>query len=129
MDHPWEGNPRFDFLCHYLASMRFASIRGLKSTAQGYMRDVPKMIIENNVHGIDIDPRAAQIAGLALWLRAQRSWQSAGLLATQRPKVERSNIVCAEPMPGDKEQLGEFTAQLHPAIALMVAAIFEKMQP
>jgi hypothetical protein len=93
-----------------------------------YLSNVPRLIIEHNIHGIDIDPRAAQIAGLALWLRAQRSWQSAGLLATQRPKVERSNIVCAEPMPGDKEQLGEFTAQLHPAIALMVAAIFDKMQ-
>jgi hypothetical protein len=100
----------------------------LYASKEAYMRDVPKMIIEHNIHGIDIDPRAAQIAGLALWLRAQRSWQSAGLLATQRPKVERSNIVCAEPMPGDKEQLGEFTARLHPAIALMVAAIFEKMQ-
>jgi len=92
------------------------------------MLDVPKMIIENNIHGIDIDPRAAQIAGLALWLRAQRSWQAAGLLATQRPKVERSNIVCAEPMPGDKEQLQEFTKELHPAIAQMVEAIFDKMQ-
>jgi hypothetical protein len=100
----------------------------LYASKEAYMLDVPKMIIEHNIHGIDIDPRAAQIAGLALWLRAQRSWQSAGLLATQRPKVERSNIVCAEPMPGDKEQLAEFTAQLHPAIALMVTAIFEKMQ-
>jgi hypothetical protein len=100
----------------------------LYASKEAYLLEVPKMIIEHNIHGIDIDPRAAQIAGLALWLRAQRSWQSAGLLATQRPKVERSNIVCAEPMPGDKEQLKEFTARLHPAIALMVAAIFEKMQ-
>jgi hypothetical protein len=100
----------------------------LYPSKEACMLDVPKLIIENNIHGIDIDPRAAQIAGLALWLRAQRSWQSAGLLATQRPKVERSNIVCAEPMPGDKEQLAEFTARLHPAIARMVETIFDKMQ-
>ena len=35
-----------------------------------YLRQIPRLILENNLHGIDIDPRAAQIAALALWLRA-----------------------------------------------------------
>src|SRR5207249_2195628 len=39
-------------------------------------RAVPKLIIEQNLHGIDIDPRAAQIAALALWLRAQQAWNT-----------------------------------------------------
>jgi len=78
---------------------------------------------------VDIDPRATQIAGLALWLRAQKEWQGLGLQAEQRPGVRRSNVVCAEPMPGDKDRLKEFCASLHqPVIGQMVEAIFEKMK-
>ncbi|MEN8716383.1 MAG: SAM-dependent methyltransferase, partial [Verrucomicrobiales bacterium] len=40
-----------------------------------YLRDVPRLIIEHNIHGVDIDPRAVQIAGLSLWLRAQKTWK------------------------------------------------------
>ena len=50
-----------------------------------FLADVPRLIIEHNLHGIDIDPRAAQIAGLSLWLRAQRAWQQQGLRPQDRP--------------------------------------------
>jgi hypothetical protein len=80
-----------------------------------FLRDVPRLILEHNIHGIDIDPRAAQIAGLALWLRAQKSWQRLGLKPADRPAVRRSNIVCAEPMPGEKELLREFVDRQFPA--------------
>jgi hypothetical protein len=76
-----------------------------------FLRDVPRLIVERNIHGIDIDPRAVQIAGLSLWLRAQRSWQRQGLKPKQRPVIQRSNIVCAEPMPGEKSFLEEFNAK------------------
>ena len=95
---------------------------------ESYLRDVPRLIIEHNIHGIDIDPRAVQIAGLSLWLRAQRAWKSQGIAAGNRPQVTRSNIVCAEPMPGDQQQLEAFCKELHPAIAQMVTAIFEEMK-
>ena len=74
----------------------------------GFMLDVPRLIIEHNIHGIDIDARAAQIAGLSLWLRAQRSWQTLEVPAAERPTVTRSNIVVAEPMPGDEAELEAF---------------------
>jgi hypothetical protein len=93
-----------------------------------WMKAAPKLIIEHNIHGIDIDPRAVQIAGLSLWLRAQRAWRSQGLAAGDRPQVTRSNVVCAEPMPGDQQQLVAFCKTLHPAIAQMVAAIFDEMK-
>jgi hypothetical protein len=93
-----------------------------------FLSDVPRLIIEHNIHGIDIDSRAVQIAGLSLWLRAQRAWQSQGVSAADRPQVRRSHIVCAEPMPGDKEQLAAYCKTLHPAIAQMVSAIFEEMK-
>lgn len=72
------------------------------------LRDVPRLIIERNIHGIDIDPRAVQIAGLSLWLRAQKSWQTQGVASGGRPQIQRSNIVCAEPMPGEADMLEEF---------------------
>jgi hypothetical protein len=84
-------------------------------TKEAFLRDVPRLILEHNIHGIDIDPRAAQIAGLALWLRAQKSWQRLGLKPADRPAVRRSNIVCAEPMPGEKELLREFVDRQFPA--------------
>ena len=77
-----------------------------------FLRDVPRLIIERNIHGIDIDPRAVQIAGLSLWLRAQRSWQAQGVKPQDRPQIRRSNIVCAEPMPGNEALLEEFLKSL-----------------
>jgi hypothetical protein len=80
-------------------------------TLEALQREVPRLIIEHNIHGIDIDPRAAQIANLALWLRAQRTWHEQGVPAGQRPRIKRSNVVCAEPMPGDHDQLVQFVEE------------------
>ena len=98
-----------------------------------FLKDVPRLIIEHNLHGIDIDPRCAQIAGLSLWLRAQKAWQRLGLKPAERPAIKRSNIVCAEPMPGEKELLREFVEREFPAAERAVClrlleAIFDKMQ-
>ena len=73
---------------------------------------MPRLIIERNIHGVDIDPRAVQIAGLSLWLRAQKGWQAQGLRPTDRPQIRSSNVVCAEPMPGDRAMLEEFLGTL-----------------
>lgn len=98
-----------------------------------FLREVPRLIIEHNIHGIDIDPRAAQIAGLSLWLRAQRTWYRQNVPAAERPAIRRSNIVCAEPMPGEKELLREFVEQTfpmeeRPIFQRLLEAVFEKMQ-
>jgi len=95
--------------------LRSPGLRPLHETypdREAFWRDVPRLIIEHNLHGIDIDPRAVQIAGLSLWLRAQKSWQAQGLKPQERPQIRKSNIVCAEPMPGDREMLEEFLAGL-----------------
>jgi hypothetical protein len=68
---------------------------------EAYRRAIPGMILRYNLHGIDIDPRAVQIASLALWLRAQRTYRDLGLKRTQRPTIDAIHIVCAEPMPGE----------------------------
>jgi len=97
------------------ALWRMGDLRPLHETypdKAAFLRDVPRLILERNIHGIDIDPRAVQIAGLSLWLRAQKSWQAQGLKPHERPQIRKSNIVCAEPMPGDRQMLEEFLATL-----------------
>jgi len=92
-----------------------------------YLRDVPRLIIEHNIHGVDIDPRAVQIAGLSLWLRAQKTWRDTP--AAERPRVRRSNIVCAEPMPGSEAMLEDFVPTLDPPLlGEFVNTVFDKMQ-
>lgn len=98
-------------------------------TIEDVRRAAPKLIVEHNLHGIDIDPRAVQIAALALWLRAQKAWKALGLKATERPRIERCNIVTAEPMPGEEDMRRECTAGLKPRVlGQLVDAVFEKMK-
>jgi len=98
-------------------------------TLNDLSREIPKLIMEHNLHGIDIDPRAVQIAALALWLRAQKAWKKLGIKAAERPRVAKSNIVTAEPMPGEKDMKEEFTAGLKPRVlGQLVDAMFDKMK-
>lgn len=99
------------------------------TTRDEFLKDIPRLIIEYNIHGIDIDTRAVQIAGLSLWLRAQKAWQARGNKPADRPRVRRSNIVCAEPMPGSTEMLEDFVATLKPPLlGELVKIVFDKMQ-
>jgi hypothetical protein len=94
-----------------------------------YRRETPRLILEHNLRGIDIDPRAVQIATLALWLRAQRAWAEMGIKVRQRPRVEQIHIVCAEPMPGEYDLLGEFVRDLRPAVlGNLLRDVWEKMK-
>jgi Eco57I restriction endonuclease. len=91
---------------------------GLKPLSQtyadeaDYLRDVPRLIIEHNIYGVDIDPRAAQIATLALWLRAQRAWYEAGVKAPQRPIIGQGHVIAAIAPPAEKELRQQFAEQL-----------------
>jgi hypothetical protein len=76
----------------------------------------PALILSHNLHGVDIDPRCAQIAQLALWMRGQRAFKEAGVSRAERPIIRRANIVIAEPMPGESKLVEEFAATLRPAI-------------
>ncbi|HSH60361.1 MAG TPA: DNA methyltransferase [Acidimicrobiales bacterium] len=93
-----------------------------------YDRLVPTLILRHNLHGVDIDPRACQIAALALWLRAQRSFQGLGLMPTDRPRITRSNIACAEPMPGERALLEEYLQTIDERLRPLVRTVWEKMQ-
>jgi hypothetical protein len=92
-----------------------AALKPLNQTYEdeaSYLRDVPRLIIEHNIYGVDIDPRAAQIASLALWLRAQRAWHDAGVKAKDRPLVGRGHVVAAVAPPAERELRRQFAANL-----------------
>ena len=97
-------------------------------TRESFARLVPKLILENNIHGVEIDPRALQIAALSLWLRAQQSWSNLGVPREERPVIEHSNLVLAEPMPGNKRMLKQLTEQLDKPMQRLLIKIWEKMQ-
>jgi hypothetical protein len=97
-------------------------------TLTDLMKAAPGLILVHNIHGIDIDQRCTQIAALALWLRCQRAYQRMGL-KKDRPKITRSNFVCAEPMPGEGQMLKEFIGQLEPKLlGQVVGVVFDKMK-
>lgn len=73
---------------------------------------VPGLVLAHNLHGVDIDPRCAQIAQLALWMRAQKAYRDFGIGRSDRPQIRRSNIVVAEPLVADAQIAEEFVAKL-----------------
>ena len=87
-------------------------------------RAVPELILRHNLYGVDIDPRAAQIAALALWMRAQRAYNDHDIDGAERPPIGRTNIVTAEPMPGDREMVAEFASTLQPQV---LGELFQRM--
>lgn len=89
---------------------------------ESFLRDVPRLIIEHNIYGVDIDPRAAQIASLALWLRAQRAWHETGVKAKDRPLIGLGHVVAAIASPAERELRQQFAASLDPRDA----ELFEK---
>jgi hypothetical protein len=50
--------------------------------------EIPKLIIENNLHGVDLDDRAIQLAQLGLYMKAKRKKRTA--------KLEHFNIVSSD---------------------------------
>ncbi len=85
---------------------------------------LPELIIRHNLFGVDIDPRAVQVASFALWLRAQRAWLELHVQRSARRLIEHSQIILAEAMPGEERLVREFAKQVaHPVLA----GLFEKV--
>lgn len=83
--------------------------------------EIPARILQYNLHGIDIDPRAVQIAGLALYLKARKYEPAA--------RVAGMNIVCAAPMPGERRMFEEFLARLNsPTLARIADGMWDELK-
>jgi SAM-dependent methyltransferase len=106
------------------------SLREDYESLEDLEKALPGLILANNLFGVDIDPRAAQIAAIALWLRAQRAYQEAGLRnMADRPQITKMNFVVAEPMPGEADLKREFFDSLRPRVVAQVAEkVFEVMK-
>ncbi|QFS18804.1 BREX-1 system adenine-specific DNA-methyltransferase PglX (plasmid) [Acinetobacter indicus] len=72
---------------------------------RGYRsRDIPRLILENNLYGIDIDTRAAQLASFALLMKAREDDRR---LFSNPPKL---NIIALQ--DSQPERLGAFSQDL-----------------
>lgn len=103
-------------------SAHFKPLNQTYADQASFLRDVPRLIIEHNIYGVDIDPRAAQIASLALWLRAQRAWHAEDVKAKDRPLIGRGHVVAAVAPPAERELRQQFVGDLDH----LDAELFEK---
>lgn len=97
-------------------------------TRESFLREVPRLILEKNIYGCEIDPRALQLAALSLWLRAQKSYAQMGIQAADRPLIKRSNLVLAEAMPGNKRLLNGLMEELDKPMQRLITKVWEKMK-
>lgn len=97
-------------------------------TRADYMNQIPEFIIRYNIHGVDIDPRALQIAALSLWLRAQKSFDKLKIEPSKRPQIKKSNLVLAEPMPVNQNFLSELVKPLDVPMRKLVLEIWDLMK-
>ena len=121
----WDNHP--ELLMKYRAR-RDETGRVVTVSREEFYRLVPKLILENNIYGAEIDPRALQIAALSLWLRAQRSWSEQKVEMSERPMITRSNLVLCEAMPGNKKMLAELLTGFSHPMQLLIKFIWDKMK-
>ena len=85
--------------------------------------DVPKLIIENNLQGIDLDDRAIQLAQLGLYIKAKRKKRIV--------KIEHFNIVSSDfflPAYEEVKHLFENGAPLDEQLEKIVIDLWEDLQ-
>jgi len=74
-------------------------------------RDIPAAIVEHNLFGVDIDPRAIQIASLGLLLTAKEAGLRHGAVPSD-VRLRRTNLVVANAVPVGEERLRELVDRL-----------------
>jgi hypothetical protein len=85
--------------------------------------DVPKLIIEHNLHGVDLDDRAIQLAQLGLYIKAKRKKRTV--------KIEHFNIVSSDfflPAYEEVKHLFENGAPLDSQLEEIVIDLWDDLQ-
>jgi hypothetical protein len=98
-----------------VSPMPLAGLTALSDTYRdkdAFLLDVPRLIVAQNIFGVDIDQRATQIASLALWLRAQKSWHESTVPAALRPVVGRGHVVAAVAPPAEVDLRNRFVKDI-----------------
>jgi len=89
----------------YLDEIEYAGQPGWpKEPSVGEPRDIPSAILDYNLFGIDIDPRAIQIASLSLLLTAKEAALEHGFSPLD-VKVRRTNLIVANAVDLGEERL------------------------
>jgi hypothetical protein len=86
-------------------------------------RKIPELIIANNLHGVDLDDRAIQLAQLGLYIKAKRKKRSA--------KIEHFNIVSSDfflPAYSEVKHLFESEQPLSPELEKIVIDLWADLQ-
>jgi len=100
------------FLSMYLEEIHHAGEDGWPETPSvASASEIPAAILEHNLFGIDIDPRAIQIASLSLMLTAKEAAIGLGMLPVD-VRVKRANLVVANTVDIDKERLRQLVRRL-----------------
>lgn len=96
----------------YLDEINHAGAEGWPSEPSvANVKDIPKAIIENNLFGIDIDPRAIQIASLSLLLTAKEAAIRNGY-SPQDVQLTRTNLVVANAVDLGEDRLRALVAKV-----------------
>jgi hypothetical protein len=85
--------------------------------------EIPELIIRHNLHGIDIDDRAVQLAQLGLHIKVKRQNRSA--------KIEQFNIVSSDfflPDYSEVKHLFENEGKLSPELENIVTEVWDELQ-
>ncbi len=101
---------------------RLVPLHDVYPDEHAFLRDLPHLILEHNIFGVEIDPRSAQIASLALWLRAQRAWHEAGVRREDRPAVGRGHVIAAVAPPAE----ADLRLELMAGMDALDAELFER---
>lgn len=83
----------------------FRLLAAMYEEAGHVRRDIPRLILQNNLTGCEIDPRAAQMASFALAMTACE-WDPRFL---RRADKVSANIVCLRPAEIDADELEEMS--------------------
>lgn len=71
---------------------------------------IPSLILERNLYGVDIDLRAAQIAAMALYLKARKTFEMFKEKGAEF-ELRKINIICADIHFVDGERKARFLSQ------------------
>ncbi len=85
--------------------------------------DIPAAILEHNLHGVDIDLRAVQLAALALYLKAKAY--------NPQAEIRQTNLAVAGVRPLDGPRLQAFLARFdqdRPLLERVLTALWQRLE-
>jgi hypothetical protein len=90
--------------------------------------EIPTRILQHNLHGVDLDMRACQLAAFNLYLKARTRTEAAGSEDFSMPEV---GIVCADAKIADVESATEVFEEVagdHPAVRNALGTILDAFE-